>query len=432
MIAADVLLYLAAIAACVTMQGLFSGSEYALFGADRLVLRSRAEGGDAGARRVLALVANEAPVVGTCLIGANLASVAGSTLVTGLLLGLARGAGAEGQLAELLSFVERNPEILVVLTYAPLTVVFSEMIPKSVGQQYAHQLAPYAATFVGLGARLFAPAIALLGVATRSFMNAIGMGDAKVNTVRRDDIRLLIDNAESGDIRAEEKEMILRVFSFSDTTAGDVMVPLIEVQAVAETVSCDEAAALMAEVGHSRVPVFRKRVDRIVGVVSHHEVAFSADQPISAVMRPVMFVPETTTVDALFLDMRRRRARMAIVVNEYGGAVGLISIEDILEEIVGEIDDEFSRRAPLIRRIAESEWLASARVERGPLRTHTGFELPDGEFDTLAGFLLAQFGHVPSPGQRLTWGSYAFTVAKGNERAILEVTIHATGRRPGA
>jgi CBS domain containing-hemolysin-like protein len=160
----------------------------------------------------------------------------------------------------------------------------------------------------------------------------------------------------------------------------------------------------------------------------HSDLLFAPDdsQPVSTVMHEMLFVPETKRVDELFLDLRRRRARLAVAVDEYGGAVGLISIEDILEEIVGDIEDEFDRRRPLVRKIGEREWIASGRVEGEDLLTTTGFDMPEGEYETLAGFLLSQLGHVPAVGERLTWGPYVFTVALANERAILEVAIKCT------
>jgi CBS domain containing-hemolysin-like protein len=143
-------------------------------------------------------------------------------------------------------------------------------------------------------------------------------------------------------------------------------------------------------------------------------------------MRPVVFVPETQRIEVLFKDMRRRRTRLAVAVNEYGGAVGLVSMEDILEEIVGDIDDEFSRRSSGIRKVGEREWIAAGRVEGERLKESVGFEFPDGDYETLAGFLLDRFGHIPATGEKLNWGHHLFTVSKATDRAIVEVTIQDT------
>jgi CBS domain containing-hemolysin-like protein len=187
----------------------------------------------------------------------------------------------------------------------------------------------------------------------------------------------------------------------------------------------------MVDQGFSRLPVYRKRVDRIVGMVMHSDLLFAPDdaRPVGSVMHEVRFVPETKRVDELFLDLRRKRQRIAIAVDEYGGAVGLISIEDILEEIVGDIEDEYDRQRPLVRKVGERQWVASGRVEAEVLLETTGFEMPDGDYETLAGFLLSRFGHVPAVGERLAWGAFVFTVSLANERAILEVDVQSTAPR---
>lgn len=399
---------------CLLTQGLFSGSEIAIVGSDRLVLRSRADNGDRAAARVLKMLEHPARLVGTCLIGTNLSTIAGATLV----------AQALGRLGNV-------HEALVVLVYTPLTIVFAEMVPKSVFHQHANLVAPIVARPLGALATALRPVLWAVEGVTRVLMKLVGVSDAQVHTVKREEIQLLLDSAGATDIRAEEKEMILRVFDFSETQVADAMVPLIEVFALPDTATVAEAANGMIEHGFSRIPVYRKRVDRIVGLVNHQDLLFApSDAHVSSVMHEVFFVPETKRVDQLFLDLRRKRQRLAVAVDEYGGAVGLISIEDILEELVGDIEDEFDRRRPLVRRVGEREWVASGRVEAEDLERVTGFEMPEGDYETLAGFLLAQLGHVPAVGERLPWGSYVFTVALANERAILEVSVQAITLRP--
>ncbi len=399
------------IACCILLQGLFSGSEIAIVGSDRLVLRSRADNGDTAARRVLKLLERPAQLVGTCLIGTNLSTIAGATLV----------AHALGRLGDV-------PELLVVAVYTPLTIVFSEMVPKTIFQQHANTLAPFVSRPISALSVVLRPALWAIEHATRIIMTILGVKDAQVHAVRREDIQLLLDSATMTDIHEDEKEMILRVFNFSETQVADAMVPLIEVVGVPETASCAEARALMIDQGFSRLVVYRKRIDRLVGMVMHSDLLFAPDdtRAVGTVMHEIMFVPETKRVDELFVDLRRKRQRLAVAVDEYGGAVGLISIEDILEEIVGEIEDEYDRRRPLVRKMGERQWVASGRVEAEDLFEATGFEMPEGDYETLAGFLLSQLGHVPAAGERLVWGTYVLTIALANERAILEVDVQDT------
>jgi len=395
----------------ILIQGFFSGSELAIVSSDRLVLKNRADEGDAGAIRVLALLARPARLVGTCLIGTNLALIAGSTVA-----------------AHLLHELGDMPQIVVVLLFTPVTIIFAELLPKSIYRANATRIAPAVAPIISAISVVLSPALTAVEWLSRRIMRALGAGETEPNTVRREDIRLLLNNADKTDIHADEKEMILRVFHFSETLVQDAMVPLIEVIGIPENATCDEAAAMMVEAGFSRMPVFRKRIDRIVGQVTHSDLLFAADgnAPVGSVMQEILFVPETKPVDATFLDLRRKRKRLAVAVDEYGGAVGMISIEDILEEIVGDIDDEFDRRRPVVRRVGEKEWVASGRVEGEQLQAATGFTTPSGDYETLAGFLLTRFGHVPAVGERMTWGTFVFTVTLANERAILEVGIQDT------
>ncbi len=408
---------IAAILGCVALQGMFSGSEMAIVSSDRLVLRSRAEDGDAGAARVLRLLENPTRLVGTCLIGTNMATIAGATLTAAWL-------ARQGNV----------PELVTVAIYTPLTIIFSEMVPKSVFQQYATTLAPLVARPLAALAVVLTPAIWTIEAATRAVMRHFGVPDAHVHTVRREDIQLLLDSSSSPDIASEEREMILRVFRFAETTVADAMVPLIEVVAVSESATVAEATAQLVDNGFSRMPVYRRRIDRIVGLLVHSDLLFAPDPdaPVSSVMREVAHVPESKKVEALFYELRRKRQRLAVAVDEYGGAVGVISMEDILEEIVGDIEDEFDGRRPLVRKVGEREWIASGRVESEALRAATTFEIPEGDYETLAGFLLARLGHVPAPGEKLPWGHWVFTVTSANERAILEVSMTATGPRAPA
>ena len=407
----EILMEALLVIACMALQAFFSGSEIALVGSDRLILKHKADNGDISAKRVLRLLERPTLLVGTCLIGTSVFAVSALTLF-----------------AHMLSRWS-VPELVIVAIYTPISIVMAELIPKSIFHQYATTLAPIIGIIIGALVTVLRPVLWLMEGATQGVMWMLGVKDAQVHTVRREDIQLLLDDAT---IHAAEKEMIQRVFDFSDTLVAGIMVPLIEVVALPDTATCEEAAQAMSEAGHSRLPIYRKRVDRIVGVVAHQDVLFAESaSPVTTVLKPVMFAPETQRVEVLFRELRKKKARIAVVVDEYGGAIGMVSVEDILEEIVGEIDDEFTRRTPLVRRVGEREWLAAGRIELTRLETSTGFNIPEGDYETLAGFLLDRFGHIPAQGERLTWGNWAFTVSKANERAILEVNLQDMNPKMG-
>lgn len=396
--------------AFILMQGFFAGTEIALMGADRLVLRAKAAEGDPAAARVLAVLERPARLVSTCLAGVALSSVAAATVLTDLVVRL-----------EL-----PNPSLIVAICFPPIAIIFAELIPKSLFHQRATVLASRLVGPIVAIATVLRPMLWVTETVTRAVARLFGVKDGDGHHgVRREDIQLLLDNSPSGDIHSEEREMILRVFSFSEKLVADAMVPLIEVVSVPETATVADAVAIAAENGFSRLPVYRKRVDRMVGVVMHSDLMFATDLtlPVASVMHEIVYVPETKRVDELFIELRRKRQRIAVAVDEYGGGVGLISIEDILEELVGDIEDEFDQRRPLVRRAAENEWVASARVEGEVLLAATGFEMPEGDYETIAGMVLSRLGHVPAVGEKVLVGGWTIVVNKANERAILEVTL---------
>ena len=398
-------LTIALILLCFVLEGFFSGSEIALVSADRLKLQSDAEGGRRGAKLALKMLERPAFALGTCLVGTNLCTIAAATLATGL---VARWTGA--------------PAWLPVLIVWPLTLTIGEMLPKAVYQHHADRIVQVVVFPLRLVSLLVSPVLFLIDGIARLLGGTLDDGD---RTVTRQELRLLLETTRAPNLTPDDRRLIRRVFAFTEATVEDAMVPLIRVVAVGRTATVADAAMRMVETGHSRLPIFDERVDRICGVVLHQDLLTTDDwdAPVASVARDPYFVPETKRVDELLLEMRRLRQRMAVAVDEYGGAVGIITAEDILEEIVGEIEDESDRSAPMVRRVGEREWLVSGRAEREPIQAECGLLLPDGDFETVAGFVLARLGRVPQAGATVRSGAFTLTVHKASDRAILEVRI---------
>lgn len=408
-------LLLGLLAGCVLSEGFFSGSEIAVVSADRHQLRAEAQRGGKGAGLVLSMLERPTWLLGTCLIGTNLATISGATIsaiLVARLLGL--------------------PEAWAVLFFWPITLTFGELVPKAIYQHHADRLAPLVVWPLKALSWAFAPALILF----EKLATLLGAGPGQTRpAATREEIRLLLEAAHIGPSGAEgegedalrpvDRALIRRVFQFTESVVEDAMKPLIEVVAVSTGTTLSQVARKMALSGHSRLPVYRDRIDQIVGMVLHQDVLASKDwtQAVGDSMRPCMFVPETKRVDALLVDMRRQRAHMAVAVDEYGGAVGIITIEDLLEEIVGEIQDESDRDLVVVRRSGEKEWTATGRAEADDLLQACGFVLPDGDYATLAGYILATLGRVPRPGELVTAEDFVLTVTKASDRAIQEVVL---------
>lgn len=401
----SVALTLALIAGCVALQGFFSGSEIALVSADRLKLQGDAREGGRGAAMALRMLEKPAWTLGTCLVGTNLCLIASSTLAAGL---VTRELGLHAALAA--AFV------------VPFTLTLGEMVPKAVYQHHADRLVHIVVFPLQVVGFVFAPVLFFIDLASRLLG---GNMDDEDRPVTRQELRLMLEGPRADGISAGDRQLIKRVFAFTEATVEDAMVPLIQVVAVPETATVAEAAQRMAQSGHSRLPVYKNRIDGIDRVLLHQDLFTAADwgAPVSLFAREAHFVPETKRVDELLLEMRRRRQRMVIAVDEYGGAVGVLTVEDLLEEIVGEIVDESDKDTLLVRRSGEAEWIASGRAEREHLQAACGLLLPDGDFETVAGFLLACLGRVPTIGESVRAEGFVIVVSKASQRAVTEVTV---------
>ena len=402
-------LALTLLAVFIVTEGFFSGSELAMVSADRLRLKARAEEGDRGSKLVLTMLSKPSHLLGTCLIGTNISAVSSSTVVTAAMVH-AWGDDLGG--------------LIAVATLVPVVLLFGELIPKSIFETYANTLAPRVVYPLYFFSVLFYPALKLLELITDTLRRALGVS-GEGQAISREVIQNLLDNERTTALDEGDRELMLRVFEFSSATVEDVMKPLIEVVSMPESATAAEAIALMVEHGYSRMPIFQDRVDQVTGMLHHNDLLFLNDlsTPIREVARSAIFVPESKKIEELFQEMRRTRQRVVVPVDEYGGAVGLLTMEDILEELVGEIDDEYDERTRVARKVGPDTWVISARAEAELLDSALGFELPEGDFDTLAGLILVRLGHVPKVGEKILEGPWELVVHKANDRAILEVKM---------
>jgi CBS domain containing-hemolysin-like protein len=316
------------------------------------------------------------------------------------------------------------PAPLAFLFVVPFTLTLGELVPKTVFQYHADSLVPVLVFPLRLCGLALSPVLWVFDAIIR-VAGGVELGDRPLT---REGIRILLNVSQDPNLSPEDKAMIRRVFAFTEAVVEDVMVPLIHVVAVPDSSTCAEAAEHMIRSGHSRLPVYKERIDDITGVLLNQDLMSTQDwgTAVSEICRTPLFVPETKRVDHLLQDMRRLRLRMAVVVDEYGGAVGLITVEDLIEEIVGEIEDESDRSRTRVRRLDDRNWLALGRSEREHLEATCGLQLPDGDFETLAGYVLTTVGRIPKTGECVQLGEYSLTVSNVSDRAILEVHIRRT------
>ena len=233
--------------------------------------------------------------------------------------------------------------------------------------------------------------------------------------------------AQEGDIQSVEKTMIRRMFNFSEITAQEIMVPLIDVAAIEKNAVCGDAEFVATEKAHIHLPVYDKRVDKVIGVLHALEfLGMPPDEPIQAYIRPVRYVSGSKQIKELLLELRQARETFAVVVDEFGGSRGIVTIEDIMEEVVEDIEDEYDdkeKSSQWIRKISDHEYIVSARLELDTLSETLKIDLPRGKYATLAGFLLEHTGEVPAVGSVIKLSGISFTIYRSIPQAILEVRI---------
>ena len=397
--------------ACILLQGLFTGAEMALtaINEERLGLIEAAGAPPRRVKQIRDFLKNPSPVLQSTLLGINLVVVGSATLNVYIVW---------TRLGDL--------QPLWVLTLLPATLLVGDVLPKSYFQARAITWAPRLIGVMVLLSRLLRPMLATMETLSRLVTRAKGVDSPVRSFVVREELKLRIqDQTSTPELKPLEREMLSRIFEFREITVGEVMIPLIDVHAISIDRPILDAVQILVEHGHSRVPVYRERVDNVVGVLYAFDLLYESDlgQPVSRFTRQAFYVPHTQLISQLLIELQRKRIGMAIVVDEYGGSEGAITLEDILEEIVGDIEDEYDHKNQKWRKMGTHEYIVAARLELDTLTELTHVQLPEGQFDTVAGFLLWKLGHIPRVGESVRHQNLIFTVRKATERAIHEVSV---------
>ena len=398
---------------CVMAEAFFSGSQIAVVSADRAALRRRAETGDRAARMTLAFLEHPQRLLATTLLGTSLAVVIATALVTYAFLRVSSHGAA-----------------LAVAALTPVLLVFGELVPKTLFQENANRWVTALVYPLRAASIVFWPAVYILGRFT-SFVTLTLKVEERRAQVTRDELRLLLEAAPEGSAPAipeAERSMITNVLDFGDTTVYDVMMPLSEVTALPEDATLAEAIAEITDKQHTRIPIYRERVDQIVGVLHAFDL-LSAEVAgrqgtVSDLARPPIFVPESKPTVDLLVELQRAGQQLAVVVDEYGGATGICTVEDILEEIVGEIEDEYDRGPSPIRLEGPGLWRVLAKTSIAQVNETMKISLPEGDdYETIAGLLLDRLKRIPREGETVRLGPITITIIGASDRAIEEVRI---------
>ncbi len=320
----------------------------------------------------------------------------------------------------------------VLFLAAIATLVFGEILPTTIALGYADALARRVAGPLDILSRALGPMLRLLYWISDNVARSL-VGRTALGLVTEEEIKMLVDaGSEGGAIEDEEKEMIYSIFQFGDTLTREVMVPRIDMVALEMNTPLPQALNTIVEAGHSRIPIYEETIDHIRGLLYAKDLLASwrdgeMERPIRDMLRPAHFVPESKKAGDLLQDMQQRKVHVAIVVDEYGGTAGLVTLEDLIEEIVGEIRDEYDvNEEEVYQKVGEHEYLFDAGIDLDDLNRLLDADLPTEDSDTLAGYIFSKLGKVPVVGETLSVDNLHMEVLSVDEKRIRKIRLVIT------
>ena len=411
---------LVAVLLLVAVAAVMAAAEVSITRMNRFRAYSLGEEGRRGAKALVKIVENPAPYLNVVLLVTLLVQLGGTTLAGTVAVRVFHGSG----------------EIIATIVMTVILFVFAEVTPKTFTVQQTDRVAlRLAPMIVGLK-RLVGPLASILIKVANVILP--GKGLAQGPFVTETEIRAMAEAASEDDaIEEEEKELIHSIFEFGDTLVREVMVPRPDMISVPITASVRDVLDLILKHGYSRIPVFKETVDDVVGIayakdLLRHLHAGKGDVALDTIVREAYFVPDSKKVSDLLREMQARRVHIAIVLDEYGSTAGLVTIEDLLEEIVGEIADEYDREEPEIESLGEGRYRVSGRAAIDDVNELLEVDLPHDEWDTVAGLMYGLLGAVPTQGERVRHEDLEFTAERVQGRRISSVLITRRGVDDGA
>jgi putative hemolysin len=418
----DLIISLAVILAFLVLKAFFSGSEIAMVNSDKLKLRHRAKQGDRGAGLVLRLFKTPDIILGTTLVGTNVATVTISTL--GALI--------------CIDYFGESGDLISVLLLTPFLLIFGEIVPKSIFQQKADTIVGYIIYGLRFFSYAFYPVIFIFSRIARFAARLVGGGSVRDNMfITREELRVLLDIAETGaGVSRIDRKSIRRIIRFADTTVGEAMIPLADVVGFNETRSLGQAVKTVIKHGYNRLPIYQGNITNVQGVLTlstwdlmDEEIA---DKAIADYLQPPLYLSPKQTIDQTLPLLQERKDHMGIVVDEFGSAIGILTMEDVFEEVVGEIDvgydfDEYQpKRRLYIEHEGADTHLMGGRTPISEVNDILHLHLPVEEAHTIGGFVANRLRRIPHEGDSIEEQEYRITVIEADARSVLKVRMERT------
>ena len=397
---------------CILIEAFFSGCEIGMTSINRFKMKQRSEQGSTSAKMILDLIGHPDRLFATTSLGTNVAVVCSSAVFTGYMI------TRLGQWGDFVSMLIISPIILFV----------GEIIPKVIFQNRADSIMQFFIHPLNFFCRVLSPIITLFSAIYNFFLRLILRGAHKVNLtpVSREQIRYISHpDSLSSELDIDEKKMIDRIFNFGELRVDQVMVPLIQTYAISDGATVREANQIANETGFSRLPVFHERIFNLIGILNTFDLLTvpEDDSPITEMIRPAYYVPPNKKLDDLLKELQQRGLHLAIVVDEYGGCIGIVTIEDIIEEIVGEIEDEYDEPVKKYEVYDKDGYLIDGDKEIGSVNEELKLDLPEGDYETMAGLMIENLEKIPVAGDQIVLNGFRLTVKEASKRKINSIIV---------
>jgi putative hemolysin len=430
----DPLLELGLIVVLVLLNGVFSATEIALVTLRRSRIQQLIDEGNRGAVRVQRLKSNPGRFLAVIQVGINFLGFLASAFAAVSLVDDA--AAFFRQLGPFQGAAEGIALVGVTILLTLFTIVFGELVPKQIGLAHAERVAFSTARLMELLGSVFGPLVSALTLVTRYVSRLFRADVPAEERISSEELRLIIEQGgEQGILEAEEEQMIHAVIELGEQRVHEVMVPRIAMVSLPVDATITDAIDTIVAEGHSRIPVYETTIDEIIGIIYAKDLlpflkATAPEPPaLRTLLRPPVFVPESMSVDDLLHELQRRKVHIAIVLDEYGGTAGLVTIEDLIEEIVGEIQDEYDVEEPMIERLSDDEARVAGRAAVDDLAEMFEMQVPledEDEYDTVGGLIYHRIGGVPKPGDQVSLDGMTLTVESTDGRRVSKVLVVRT------
>lgn len=420
----------------IALNAFFAAMEIAVISLNTTKLKRLVEEGDEKAGKLLSMAENPAGFLSTIQVGISLSGFLGAAFAADSL--------SEPLTLWLLEMGVKLPEallnniavIIITLILTFMTIVFGELIPKRIAQQKSYEVAKACCGIISVISVIFKPIILLISGTTNLILRMMKLKtEAEDEQVSEDDIRMMVDvGGESGSIEEDEKEMIQNIFEFNDIAISEIMTRVSDVNAISIEDSEEDILRIIKESGNSRFPVYKDDINDIIGILNSREFLINLNdengKSVRDMLRKPYFVPETIKADQLFSDMQKNKVHISVVIDEYGETRGIVTLEDLLEEIVGNIYDEYdAAEAPAIEPLPDGRWKVQGTLSIEDLNDELGIHITDDrDYDTVGGMIFSCLHTIPEDGKQFTVevNGLKITVTRVEDKRIIEAIVEKT------